>query len=156
MAKKIGIGIVLLAALGGFVAAIIKDKQQCEAAHGKVEIGKVEFEPHSGEYELRVNVVLERKAKLKSWKAVYGGRSFASDDAHGKQVLVRQDGYDSSRAGFLGSDLKRLYGADYKHRSFKFFVRRLKKDPPKSVELSGIFSDPVKGDIPFKQTIELK
>ena len=84
MAKKIGIGIVLLAALGGFVAAIIKDKQQCEAAHGKVEIGKVEFEPHSGEYELRVNVVLERKAKLKSWKAVYGGKSFASDDAHGK------------------------------------------------------------------------
>ncbi len=147
--------VVGLAAVGvGLKVAADKDRAFCEAAYGKFAVEKLVFDASAGEWRIHVGGVANLGARLKSWEASYAGKTFSSADTEGAEALVNQYSHKAKRAGFLGSDFKKLYGAKFKHYTFPFAVVVAEGAPP-TVELKGVVNDD-NGEMPFKFTVELK
>ncbi len=115
--------VVVLAAVGGGLYLLVeKDRALCEAKYGNIELERVFYDTAAGEWQIEIGGVVNLGARMESWKATYGGKCFSSTDPEGSEAPVSQFDRKPKRAGFLGSDFKKLYGARYKHYTFPFHV----------------------------------
>jgi hypothetical protein len=150
-------GIVVLGlAGGGLYVALQKDHQLCEELSAKgFLVERVDLDRTHNEYHVYLGGVINRGAQLTEWEATYDGQTFRSGE-EGEGRLVSQFGKETDRAGFLGSDLKRLYGGNYKHYTFKFFIKWL-DDQPRPLTIKGKITDPLANkEIPFTCQVDLK
>jgi len=138
----------------GVKVLVDKDRALCEAAYGRFSAEEVAFDASTGEWRIGVGGVANLGARVTRWEARYSGKTFSSADADGTDSLVSQYSQRATRAGLLGSDFKRLYGARYKHYVFPFNLVAVGGDSV--VHLQGVITDPDGSEMPFKVTVELR
>ncbi len=148
--KFLVVGIVagLAVAAVGLDVAVDTDRSECEALYRKIEVVSSTHDAEENSWRIYIGGVVNLGAHLDSWRATYAGQTFSSTDADVHHPAVSQYGRKDARAGFLGSDLKKLYGGTYKHYSFPFLVRGQAGAAPR-IDIEGVIEDGAgKGDVP--------
>lgn len=141
---------------GGLYLLVAKDRAVCEAKFGRIEVERVFYDTTAEEWQVEVGGVVNLGARMDSWKATYGGKVFSSTDAEGVEASVSQFERKARRAGFLGSDVKKLYGASYKHYTFPFYIVAPEAGGGK-VTLEGVIKeDGSTAEHPFKHEVSIE